>query len=143
MDQMIHYVELQLLQSDLSDSMLQGTGFPNDIETVQQGRLGTQDRPILCQINDLTEIGHSAFNIQNVRQARIEKADLAGLAGDDVQDDGEDYTIPKYPRSMLKMVLCDGHRTIKAIEYKKLPSLELGETKLGYKVSILDKASRN
>ena len=44
--------------------------------------------PILVQIVSMTEIGSSAFNLQNIRQARIEQADLAGLAEE--EDDGEE-----------------------------------------------------
>ena len=87
----------------------------------------------------MTEIGHSAFSLQNVRQARIERADLAGLAGEEGedQDGGEDAgSVPKYPRSMLRFQLSDGTRILEAIEYRKIPQFELGVTPLGCKASF-------
>ena len=89
----------------------------------------------------MTDIGHSAFALQNVRQARIERADLAGLAGeeDENQDEGEETgSVPKYPRSMLRFQLSDGATVLEAIEYRKIPELELGVTPLGYKVRSLN-----
>lgn len=97
----------------------------------------------LCQIVSITDVGHSAFSLQNVRQTRIDKADMAGLAvaeGEEEQggppDDGEDYAIPPYPRSMLKFELSDGSSIFKAIEYRRISSLQLGVTSLGCKVIL-------
>lgn len=67
---------------------------------------------------------------------------MAGLAGeaDGAEnggagpDDGEDYTIPRYPRAMLRMVLSDGSRTLQAMEYRHITALQLGVTPLGCKV---------
>lgn len=93
-------------------------------------------------MNAITEIGHSAFSLRNVRQARIDKADMAGLAaqerdeGEQPPQDGEDYTIPSYPRSTLRFVLSDGFRTLEAMEYRRLPSINLGDTPLGCKVIV-------
>lgn len=110
--------------------MITGTGLPQNLadlgNTVLRG-------PILVQITAITEIGHSAFSLQNVRQARLERADMAGLAGGD--DDDEEGPIPRYPRSMLRFQLSDGSTILQAIEHRRLPELELGETPLGYKVS--------
>jgi RecQ-mediated genome instability protein 1 len=73
-----------------------------------------------------------------VRQTRIDRADLAGLnaqRGEDGEREEEDEgPIPRYPRAMLRMDLSDGTHKIRAIEYKKLPDLVLGETPLGFKV---------
>ncbi|CAE6443216.1 unnamed protein product [Rhizoctonia solani] len=122
------HVEEQLLQSSLSDSAVHDTGFPDpnshDIKI----------KNTLCEIVALTEIGHSAFTLKNVRQARVDKEDLAGLAGD--LEDGEDYTIPKYPRSMLRFELSDGTKTMRAIEYRRIPDFELGVTPLGTKIYV-------
>ncbi|KAG8748093.1 hypothetical protein FRC10_008826 [Ceratobasidium sp. 414] len=119
------HVEEQFLQSCLTDSALPNTGLPApDSHDVRI-------KNTLCEIVSITEIGHSAFTLKNVRQARIDKEDLAGLAGD--LDDGEDYSIPKYPRSMLRLEISDGHKTMRAIEYRRIPELELGVTPLGTK----------
>lgn len=123
-------VEEQFLQSSLADSAIPNTGLPapdsHDIRI----------KDTLCEVVALTEIGHSAFSLKNVRQARVDKEDLAGLAGD--MDDGEDYSVPKYPRSMLRFELSDGTKTMRAIEYRKIPQLDLGVTPLGTKVCWVD-----
>ncbi|KAA1467646.1 hypothetical protein DENSPDRAFT_856807 [Dentipellis sp. KUC8613] len=129
MNKIIEHVEAQLLQSNLNDSMLHGTGLPLQIS---KERNFTLTGPVLVEITALTDIGHSAFSLQNVRQTRIDRADLAGLAEEDGGED--DGPVPKYPRSMLRFEVSDGATTLPAIEYRKIPSLELGETPLGYKV---------
>ncbi|KAI0951277.1 hypothetical protein AcW1_008360 [Taiwanofungus camphoratus] len=133
LDEILRHVDNQLLESDLQDSMITGTGLPQNLadlgNTVLRG-------PILVQITAITEIGHSAFSLQNVRQARLERADMAGLAGGD--DDDEEGPIPRYPRSMLRFQLSDGSTILQAIEHRRLPELELGETPLGYKMILKD-----
>jgi hypothetical protein len=66
---------------------------------------------------------------------------MAGLAAeeDGAEDgqppqNGEDYSIPPYPRATLSLLLSDGFRTLQAMEYRRLPMLQLGETPLGCKV---------
>lgn len=149
-DDLAQHVRLQLLQSDLTDSMIGQSGLSETIGTMKNGVIGARadGGPVLVQIVGLTEIGASAFTLTNVRQARLDKADMTGLtnAKDDEanEDEGErrkdqaeeeDATMPKYPRSMLSMSLSDGTVTMKAIEFKKIPGLVLGETPLGCKVS--------
>ncbi|TFK46086.1 hypothetical protein OE88DRAFT_1638763 [Heliocybe sulcata] len=124
-------IESQLLQSDLRDSMVPGTGLPHDISKYNGRRLQGQ---VLVEVTAITDIGHSAFSLQNVRQTRIDRADLAGLGQ---EDDEEEGPIPRYPRSMMRLELSDGNVSVKAIEYRKLPELALGETPLGFKVSLL------
>ncbi|ETW83146.1 hypothetical protein HETIRDRAFT_126445 [Heterobasidion irregulare TC 32-1] len=108
-----------------------GTGLPLNVGEMEDGRL--TGPPVLVQITSLTEIGHSAFTLQNIRQTRIDRADLAGLGGDDAEDEGP---VPRYPRSMLRLQLSDGFTTINAIEFRNLPDLILGETPLGYKLML-------
>ena len=129
----IEHVDSQLLQSNLSDSMLEGTGFPPNIAELDNYTI--QGPPILVEIVAMTEIGHSAFSLQNIRQARIERADLAGLAEEEEGGD-EDAGVPNYPRSMLKFHLSDGSTVMEAIEYRRIPGIQLGETPLGYKVRL-------
>ncbi|KAI0044040.1 hypothetical protein FA95DRAFT_1497719 [Auriscalpium vulgare] len=128
-------VEAQLLQSDLSDSMISGTGLPANVSELTGTNL--RGPPTLVEIVDMTDIGQSAFSLHNVRQTRIDRADLAGLAEDDGGED--DGPVPRYPRSMLRLQLSDGTTTLNAIEFRKLPELELGETPLGYKVLYFSK----
>jgi len=133
--------EEALLDSDLKDSMQPGTGFPESITTAND--LTVQGSSILVQVVDITEIGHSAFSLTNVRQTRLDQEDLAGLARQNEEEnenqnqvDEDVGPVPKYPRSMLKLQLSDGTVTVPAIEFKKIPGLELGVTPLGCKVIV-------
>ena len=112
--------------------MLPGTGLPPNVSDLNKTKI--PGSPILVEIIAITEIGASAFNLQNVRQARMEYADLAGLAEEE-QDEEEATGVPKYPRSMLRFQLSDGSIVLEAIEYRRIPDFELGETPLGLKVN--------
>ena len=127
-------VESQLLMSDLADSMVPGTGLPHNIADLQKSVLSGQ--PVLVQIIALTEIGHGAFNLMNVRQTKIDRADLSGLAQGDNEDDADEGPVPNYPRSMLKFELSDGAIRLNAIEYRKIRELDLENTPLGFKVCL-------
>lgn len=133
-------LESALLDSDLKDSMQPGTGFPEGVTSANN--LSIQGS-ILVQIVDITEIGHSAFSLTNIRQTRLDQEDLAGLTRQNEEEnenenqaDEDAGPIPKYPRSMLKLHLSDGSVTVPAIEFKKIPELELGVTVLGCKVIV-------
>jgi RecQ-mediated genome instability protein 1 len=126
-------VEGQLLESDLRDSMLEGTGLPLNIATLNGVKL--RCGPVLCEVTDITEIGHSAFTLLNTRQQRNELEDLANLALDDGVENDEG-PCPDYPRTMLRLELTDGTTTVHAVECRKIPQLKLGETPLGYKVCL-------
>ena len=134
MTKIMELVESQLLMSDLTDSMVAGSGLPHDVPSLHKGSL--HGAPVLVQILALTEIGHSAFNLMNIRQAKIDRADLSGLArGDDENNDETDEgPVPNYPRSMLHFQLSDGTIRLNAIEFKKIPQFDLENTPLGYKV---------
>ncbi|KAG8947655.1 hypothetical protein FRC04_010589 [Tulasnella sp. 424] len=135
-NELVEKIGNQLLLSDLDDSMLPNTGLPENITSLAKGRIGKPPNPILVQIVSLTEIGHSAFQLLNVRQTRIDRADLAGLIEAGVEDEEESEPIPKYPRSTLSFELSDGSTVIRAMEYKKMPGLELGVTPLGCKLML-------
>lgn len=131
MNEIISHVECQLLESDLHNSMLLGTGFPSDVSTLNKVKL--RGPPILVEVVAVTEIGASAFQLQNIRQTRLDRDDLAGLVGENTAQEDEG-PIPKYPREMLRLEITDGTITIPAIEYRRLPELDLVTTPLGYKV---------
>lgn len=138
-----------MLQSNLADSMQRGTGFPENIRSIKDGFIATEETggPLLVQVTAITDVGTSAFTLMNVRQARLDKADMAGLTKDrdlDVDmetvenqertvEEEEDTTMPPYPRSMLSLWLDDGTMRVKAMELKRIPDLVLGETFLGCK----------
>src|ERR1700753_3227636 len=77
-------VELQLLASDLRDSTTPQTGLPQNFTQIENSRL---KGPFLVQIMALTDIGHSAFSLQNTRQIRMERDDMNQLAVE--ESDGE------------------------------------------------------
>ncbi|KAL5503953.1 hypothetical protein ACEPAH_8025 [Sanghuangporus vaninii] len=129
-------VENQLLESDLRDSMEPGTGLPRNARAMNNQRIRGLPH-ILVEVTAIMEVGHSAFNLHNVRQARIERADLAGLAQEEGAENDEG-SIPNYPRTMLRLEISDGTVTMPAIEYRSLPSLKLEETPLGFKLLLKD-----
>ena len=129
-------VDFQLLQSDLSDSMLHHTGLPTRVQSMKNGVIATPATggPILVQVLEAMEIGASAFNLMNVRQAKKDGTDLSGLAVGTEEEGGEGAKEAKYPRGILSLTLSDGSMQVKAIEYKRIEGLTLGETPLGFKV---------
>ncbi|KAK7690908.1 hypothetical protein QCA50_006011 [Cerrena zonata] len=143
LEEIIGHVNTQLLSSDFTDSMLRGTGLSPNVNALKKCTMkGLQ---ILLELVSLTEIAHSAFNLMNVRQTRIDREDLAGLgAGDEAGDADEDEgPVPKFPRGMLKMQLTDGQTILNAIEYRRIPELELGVTPLGCKILVNNINIRN
>ncbi|KAF9560485.1 hypothetical protein CPC08DRAFT_636483 [Agrocybe pediades] len=136
--QFMERVRDQLLESDLGDSMMRGTGLdPNTPNMTTQLR----GSPVLMQITAITEIGSSAFQLDQVRVAREERlaAGVGDVEGDeegDVEVEGEG-PMPKYPRGTLYFHLSDGETTIEAMEYRAIPQLSLGVTPLGYKARLL------
>ncbi|KAL4072667.1 hypothetical protein V8B97DRAFT_2023421 [Scleroderma yunnanense] len=157
----IVHVEEQLLQSNLEDSTVPGTGLDRRlvqtedrpsrkpslranrrVQSQRRKKVDTGSISLLVEIRSITEIAHSAFGLLNTHQTRLDRADL-GLArdGDNQQDqrqqDEDEGPIPRFPRGMLRFELSDGHTLFRAIEFRSIPDLVLGETPLGYKVSIL------
>lgn len=96
-------------------------------------------QPTLVQLHSITEIGASAFALNTAREQRREVLSgatrIRGIDDDDEDEDDIDGKLPSYPRSMLSMEVSDGRTALRAIEYRRLEELELGETRLGLKVS--------
>ena len=139
-DQFIQHVEAQLLQSNLADSTVPGSGIDPLLVAPRQKKT-TGPTPLLVEITSITEIAHSAFSLLNTHQTRIDRADL-GLAQEEdeqaeQQRDEDEGPVPRFPRGMLRFELSDGLTTFRAIEFRSLPQLELGTTPLGYKVCPL------
>ncbi|KAH9068363.1 hypothetical protein EDB83DRAFT_2376063 [Lactarius deliciosus] len=134
MAKIMEHVESQLLMSDLTDSMVSGSGLPHDLPGLRKGSLSGP--PVLVQILALTDIGHSAFNLMNIRQAKVDRADLSGLARGENDEEADEGPVPNYPRSMLHFQLSDGTIRLNAIEYRKIPQLDLENTPLGYKMLL-------
>ena len=87
------------------------------------------------------EIGASAFQLQNVVNQRKDvlegRTRIRRIDDPDGDDEVDEDNMPVYPRSMLRLELSDGRNKIKAMEYRRLDGLKLGETPLGCKVSFM------
>jgi RecQ-mediated genome instability protein 1 len=129
-------LEHQILESSFADSMLPGTGLPT-YAAVPTTTVTLEGQQIRVEVVSITEIAHSAFNLNQTRLAREERmkaGDIDDGEGEgDIEVEGEG-PIPKYPRGMLKFQLTDGTMVLPAIEYRPLPDLSLENTPLGYKV---------
>ena len=128
-------VNHEIIGSDLSDSMVPGTGLPANIDELDGVPL--PGPPVLVEIRAIEEVGHSAFSLLNVAEARAEhakrEAKRRNVAAEN-DEDAEADSCPSYPRSMLRFELSDGSKTLGAFEYARLPEIELGRTPKGYKV---------
>ena len=118
--------------------MMPGTGLDVHIDKYTGNLRGP---PVLVQITELTDIGISAFQLEQVRAAREERI-MAGVGDEEGEEDGDvdvegEGPMPKYPRGTLRFKLSDGVTTLRAMEYRPLPQISLGPTPLGYKVKIL------
>ncbi|WWC63390.1 uncharacterized protein I303_105990 [Kwoniella dejecticola CBS 10117] len=131
-------VHTQFLYSDLAQSTLPSRTFP-------PGELHQKNlfpRPTILQIHHISEIGHSAFQIKHTMEQRSEVLSGQSLIRrmedeDENAGEGEEIEegkVPPYPRSMLKLELSDGRSIIRAMEYKRINELVLGQTSLGCKV---------
>lgn len=134
-DKFLENVNEQLIKSDLSDSMHHGTGL-KDISTFTGNFSGP---PLLVQIIEITDIGVSAFQLEQVRAVREERM-LAGEGNEEGDEDGDlevegEGPLPKYPKATLQLRLSDGQTLFSAMEYRPIPQLVLGTTPLGFKVS--------
>ncbi|KAI0833478.1 hypothetical protein BC628DRAFT_25014 [Trametes gibbosa] len=127
-------VNSQLLGSNLADSMVAGTGFPQGILSARKAFL---KGPILVELVGIMDIGQSGYSLLQTYEAREEyrkQADLRAARGE--QNGEERKPMPRYARSTLQLLLSDGVSTLFANECKPLPELELGETPLGYKMVL-------
>ncbi|WWD19153.1 hypothetical protein CI109_103611 [Kwoniella shandongensis] len=129
-------VHTQYLHSDLSFSTLESRSFP-------PGELHNRilfPRPTLLQIHAISEIGSSAFQIQTVMEQRSEVLSGASrirrLDDDENEEEEEDGKVPPYPRGMLRLEVGDGRRVMRAMEYKRIGELVLGQTSLGCKLLV-------
>ncbi|KIJ66997.1 hypothetical protein HYDPIDRAFT_85625 [Hydnomerulius pinastri MD-312] len=133
----IQRVEEQLLQSNLSDSTVAGTGIDPQLGQHRQKQM-TGPTALLVEIRSITEIAHSAFSLLNTHQTRLDRADLGLAQGDNneqqQQVEEDEGPVPRFPRGMLKFELSDGCTVFRAVEYRSIEELELGATPLGFKV---------
>ncbi|KAG6821291.1 hypothetical protein H0H93_000151 [Arthromyces matolae] len=137
-DELMKTIEYQLLESSFNDSMLPGTGLPINIAHTDTKIILT-GQEIHVEVIALTEIGHSAFSMDQTRLAREERR-KEGNSDDNPDEEGDidvaGGPMPKYSRAMLHFQLTDGATTVPAIEYRPLPQLSLQDTPLGFKMLL-------
>ncbi|XAO26118.1 hypothetical protein I312_104952 [Cryptococcus bacillisporus CA1280] len=131
----IENVHTEFLYSDLSLCTRETPIFP-------EGELHDMiifPKPTLLQIHAISEVGHSAYQIQTVMEQRSEvlsgRTRIRGL-DDDGENEVEDGKVPPYPRGMLRLELGDGRRIVRAMEYKRINDIVLGQTSLGSKIVV-------
>lgn len=122
--------------------MLHGTGLPTHIAHPETATV-LRAPPVLVEITSITDIGVSAWNLNQTRIARNERRAAGVVEVGDGDEEVDEGPIPKYARSMLKFELTDGAITMQAIEYRSIPELVLGETRLGFKVSLSHRRTRH
>ncbi|KAG6813948.1 hypothetical protein H0H92_005203 [Tricholoma furcatifolium] len=134
---LVDAIKFQLLESNFCDSMLPGTGLPTHITDANTKVVLREE--IMVEITALTEIGTSAFSLNQTRIAREERVQEGNIVDDEGEGDIDiagEGPMPKYPRGMLHFQLSDGVTTIPGIEYRSLPELSLENTPLGYKMIL-------
>ncbi|KAH6913275.1 hypothetical protein BKA70DRAFT_1558649 [Coprinopsis sp. MPI-PUGE-AT-0042] len=134
----IAVIQKQILKADLFDA----TGLPPQISS-RETTICIAGPPVLVQIKALTDIGISAFKLEEVRKAREERPQSGLGTEEDGEDEGDievegEGPMPKYPRGTLMFGLSDGTAILKAMEYKVLPQLSLLTTPPGYKMQLKD-----
>ncbi|KAF6748634.1 hypothetical protein DFP72DRAFT_819884 [Ephemerocybe angulata] len=146
---LLETIQMQLLKSSLSGSMDSTDGLPQDIGHLNSN-VTLSGVPTLVEIISVSEVGSSAFQLDQVRKAREERLRAGGydehgegdeednLEGEeeaDLEVEGEG-PLPKYPRSMLAFVLSEGTTQFQGMEYKTIPQLSLAHTPLGFKLQL-------
>ncbi|KAJ9125311.1 hypothetical protein QFC22_000268 [Naganishia vaughanmartiniae] len=163
---MFFAIQTQLLLSNLAESLLpyplnppppgKLTTLPAEPELVHDAVLYGPDKKDAClvQIVSISEVGQSAFQTKNVMEQRKEALSGVGRIrrirdhtepsnsnnanGEQPPDeeDNEPDDVPPYPRSMLMLDVSDGFRVMRAMEYRRIDALKLGETALGSKMLL-------
>ncbi|GLB40320.1 putative recQ mediated genome instability protein [Lyophyllum shimeji] len=137
-EKLVKALEYQILESNFQDSMLPGTGLPTHIGLPTTS---TTVKGVLVEVASMTEIAHSAFNLNQIsmaREERLKSGDVKDEEGEGDIDVAGEGPIPKYPRGMLKFELTDGTTALRAMEYRPIPQLSLEKTPLGYKILLED-----
>lgn len=137
-------IEQQILLSPLEACTSAGS-IPDEVQEMEDGTL-SPGKGVLVQIISLDEVGHAAVGLREVLHSQKEEARLGqeaanrvrvhGLTQEGVDGDEAAGQVTRYPRTMLKLQLSDGHTVLNAIEYKHLPALNLADTALGAKILL-------
>lgn len=154
---LIKAVEVQLLSSDLSTSVLPSPSRRAALTTLHPASSrtllfpgGAKKAGVLFQVQRVDDIAHSASQLQEVlkekkeaRRVRAKGANAGGGRIMDLDEDEEDEAKkkilragvePPFPRGSGKFVLSDGEMEVQAFELRQVFGLGLEEIKLGTKV---------
>jgi hypothetical protein len=112
------------------------TGLPANISDLNTISTLTGP-PVLVEIIRMDDVSTSAFELDQIRQAREERI-RAGVGGEEGEEDGDidvdgEGPMPQYPRGTLRFQLSDGHTVLEALEYRRINELKL-TTPSGFKV---------
>ncbi|KAF5309695.1 hypothetical protein D9611_014705 [Ephemerocybe angulata] len=129
-------VRMQLLKSSLSESMDSTDGLPKGIGHLNSN-LTLSGVPTLVEILSVSEVGSSAFQLDQVRKARGERLraggyDEHGEGNEEANLEGEEAK----EEADLEMEGEDGTTQFQAMEYKTIPQLSLAHTPLGFKLQL-------
>ena len=102
------------------------TGLPANINTISTTLMGP---PVLVEIICMDDISTSAFELDQIRQAR-EVRIQAGVGNEEGEEDGDidvdgEGPMPQYPRGTLRFQLSDGQTSLEALEYRRINELKL------------------
>ncbi|BGP34631.1 hypothetical protein JCM10296v2_006453 [Rhodotorula toruloides] len=158
---LIKAVEVQLLSSDLSTSVLPCPSRRAELTTLHPASArtilfngGAKKAGVLFQVQRVDDIAHSASQLQEVlkekkeaRRVREKGANAGGGRIMDLDQEEEDEAKkkilpagvePPFPRGSSKLVLSDGETEVQAFELRQVFGLGLEEIKLGTKLLIHD-----
>jgi RecQ-mediated genome instability protein 1 len=114
------------------------TGLPaniGDLNTITGTTL--TGPPVLVEIIRMDDVSTSAFQLDQIWQAREERI-RAGVGNEEGEEDGDidldgEGPMPQYPRGTLRFQLSDGQTVLEALEYRRINELNLA-TPSGFKV---------
>ncbi|GAA5860921.1 hypothetical protein JCM1840_002006 [Sporobolomyces johnsonii] len=161
---LIKAVEVQLLSSDLSTSVLPAPGRRGQLTTLHTATSpdkllfsGGAKKAVLFQVQAVDDIAHSASSLLETLEEKREARKVAAKGGgggggrnmnlDDDEPEDEDEAkkkvfagdkVASYPRGSGKLVLSDGETEVKAFELQRINGLGLEEIKLGTKLLVHD-----
>jgi RecQ-mediated genome instability protein 1 len=117
--------------------MLPHTGLSANISDLNTISTTLTGPPVLVEIIRMDDVSTSAFQLDQIRQAREERI-RAGVGNEEGKEDGDidvdgEGPMPQYPRGKLRLQLSDGQTVLEAFEYRRINELKL-TTPSGFKV---------
>jgi len=120
------------------------TGLPanvGDVNTITT----LMGPPVLVEVIGMDDVSTSAFQLDQIRQAREERI-RAGVGNEEGEEDGDvdvegEGPMPQYPRGKLRLQLSDGETVLEALEYRRINELKL-TTPHGFKVGHIQQCHR-